>query len=54
MNVHVPLHLKADWVTSELSRRIEARKRGTKTTYIKPKRISIHQHLALAEKLKKP
>jgi hypothetical protein len=54
MNVHVPQHLTADWIGRELSRRHGARASGrsTKTTYLRPKSLSIREHIALAEKLK--
>jgi len=53
MKVHVPVHLTPDWIGSELSRLIQAREAGRKarTTYIRPKHISIREHIALADKL---
>ncbi len=53
MKVYVPQHLTADWIRRELSRLHEARESGrsTKTTYLRPKSLSIREHIALAEKL---
>jgi hypothetical protein len=53
MKVHVPLHMTPRWAGPELSRRFHAKKSENKTTYIRPKNISIRQYIALADKLKK-
>ena len=55
MKVHVPLHLTPEWIAQELSRLHQAREEGrsVKTTYLRPKHISIREHIALAEKLQK-
>jgi hypothetical protein len=56
MKVHVPLHTTPDWIGTEVSRRFHEGDTGRparRTTYIRPKTISIRQHIALAEKLKK-
>ena len=54
MKTFVPLHLTPDWVGRELSRRVQERTSGraTHTIYVRPKTLSIREHIALAEKLK--
>ncbi len=55
MKVHVPQHMTPNWIGLEVSRRFHEGKSGRtahRTTYIRPKTISIRQHIALAEKLK--
>jgi len=55
MKVHVPQHITPDWIGREVSRRVHEGTAGRsvrKATYIRPKTLSIRQHIALAEKLK--
>jgi hypothetical protein len=49
----VPLHVTPDWIGRELSRRAHERKsdRATRTTYIRPKTLSIREHIAQADKI---
>jgi len=56
VRVHVPIHIKADWVVEDLSRKLPAPGKTVsraRDKYIQPKHLSIRQFIARAEQVKK-
>jgi len=54
VKVHVPVHLKPEFIAAEAYRRAGASaSERAKIKYIKPKSISIREYIAQAEKMKK-